>query len=172
MISGYDFQQALSSATFLLEEVNEGVNYSLPELRRFRCYETAMVIAYARPFSMAKGEVRPLRWRDTGLSRTAAERSLHAKLIKHRNTVCAHSDADFVRMRVLVMHEYFEHNDVDLNLVISRFQEGMRFSLTEIDTIEDMLHKLIHSLFHKCQKLGAEFKDRFTTYELNIAGRD
>lgn len=62
MISSHDFQQALSAATFLLEEVEESAKYSLPELRRFRCYETNMVIGYARPFSMAKGKVGPLKW--------------------------------------------------------------------------------------------------------------
>jgi hypothetical protein len=50
-----DFQQALSAATFLLEEVDHSTKYPLAEIRRFRCYETAMVIAYARPFSKRKG---------------------------------------------------------------------------------------------------------------------
>ena len=170
MISAHDFQQALSAATFLVQDFDESAEHPLADLRRFRCYETAMIIAYARPFSMAKGEVRPLRWSDTGLSRTAAEKSLHAKLIKHRNTVYAHSDAEFVRTRVMVMHHYFEHNDVDLSIAMPRFEEGMRFSLAEVNAIQEMLHKLIHSIFHKCQKLGAEFKDQFTTYEWNIAG--
>ena len=42
----------------------------------------------------------------------------------------------------------------------------MRFLLTEIDAIHDMLNKLVHALAHQCQKLGAAFKDRFTTYEV------
>jgi hypothetical protein len=68
LISVRDFQEALSAATFLLEEVDQSAKYSLAEIRRFRCYETAMVIAYARPFSMAKGEVGPLKPKDTRLS--------------------------------------------------------------------------------------------------------
>ena len=47
--------------------------------------------------------------------------------------------------------------------VMPRFEERMRFSLTEIGAIHDMLHKLVHALAHQCQKLGAAFKDRFTT---------
>jgi hypothetical protein len=39
-----------------------------------------------------------------------------------------------------------------------RFEERMRFSLTEIGAIHDMLHKLVHALAHQCQKLGARSK--------------
>ena len=166
LISVRDFQEALSAATFLLEEVDQSAKYSLAEIRRFRCYETAMVIAYARPFSMAKGEVGPLKPKDTGLSMTAAEKSLHRKLITHRNTVYGHSDAEFVEMRVMVLHLPLDHNPAGFDWVMPRFEERMRFSLTEIGAIHDMLHKLVHALAHQCQKLGAAFKDRFTTYKV------
>ena len=73
MISAQDFAQAYSAATFLLEEVDDGERYNtLAKMRRFRCYETAMVVAYARPFSMAKGKIGKLKWKDTGLSMTEA----------------------------------------------------------------------------------------------------
>jgi hypothetical protein len=52
--------------------------------------------------------------------------------------------------------------------VMPRFEEGMRSSLAEVDAIQEMLRKLVHALVHQSQKLGAEFKDKFTTYELNI----
>lgn len=71
-------------------------------------------------------------------------------------------------MRVMVMHQYFDHNGVDFNLVMPRFEEGMRFSLAEVSGIHEMLHKLVHALFFKFQKLGVEFKEKFTTYEWNI----
>jgi len=164
MISIQDFQQALSAATFLLEQVDESAKYPLAEIRRFRCYETAMVVAYARPFLMAKGEVGPLSWKDTGLSMTVVEKGLHEKLIKHRNTIYGHSDAEFVEMRVMVMH--LVHNEVNLNLVLPRFEEGMRLSLAEVHVIEEMLRKLIQAVIHKSIKLGAVFKDRFPIYDI------
>jgi hypothetical protein len=166
LISVRDFQEALSAVTFLHADVDQFAKYSLAEMRRFRCYETAMVIAYARPFSMAKGEIGPLKPKDTGLSMTAAEKSLHGKLITHRNTVYGHSDAEFVEMRVMVLHLPLDHNPAGFDWVMPRFEERMRFSLTEIGAIQDMLHKLVHALAHQCQKLGAAFKDRFTTYEV------
>jgi hypothetical protein len=70
-------------------------------------------------------------------------------------------------MLVMVMH-VFDHNGVDFNSVMPRFEEGMRFSLAEVHTIHEMLRKLVHALYHECQKLGAGFKHRFTTHELNI----
>jgi hypothetical protein len=47
-----------------------------------------------------------------------------------------------------------------------RFEEGMRYSLVEVGAIHEMLHKLVVALVHEIQRLGAAFKDRFTTYEL------
>jgi hypothetical protein len=167
MISVHDFEQARSAATFLLEQVDSSAKYPLAEMRRFRCYETAMVIAYARPFSMAKGEVGRLTWKDIGLSPTVEEKSLHEKLIKHRNTLYGHSDAEFVQMRVWVMHQS-NSSGVDSDYVLPRFDEHMRFSLVEVNAIHEISLKLVHALFHECQKLGANFKDRFTTYDLNI----
>ena len=122
MISVRDFQEALSAATFLLGEVDNSINYPIAAIRRFRCYETTMVIAYARPFSMAKGEVGPLKWKDTGLSMTVVEKSLHKTLIKHRNTVYGHSDAEFVEMRVMVLHQPLEHNPVGHDWMMPRFE--------------------------------------------------
>jgi hypothetical protein len=166
MISSHDFQEALSAATFLVEEVDQSAKYPLAQIRRFRCYETAMVIAYARPFSMAKGAVGPLKWKDTGLRRTVAEKSLHEKLMGHRNTVYGHSDAEFVEMRVMVLRRSHDHDPAGFDFVMPRFDEGMRYSLAEVGAIHQMLHKLVVALVHEIQRLGAAFKDRFTTYEL------
>jgi hypothetical protein len=166
MISVRDFQEALSAATFLLADVDQSAEYRLAEMRRFRCYETAMVIAYARPFSIAKGEVGPLKSKDIGYSMTVAETSLHRKLIKHRNTVYGHSDAEFVEMHIMVLHLPLDHKPTGFDWLMPRFEERMRFSLTEIDAIHEMLTKLIRALAHQGQKLGSAFKDRFTTYDI------
>lgn len=77
MISIQDFQIARSAATFLLEDIDEDARYPLAEMRRFKCYETTMVIAYARPFSMAKGEVGPLSPKEVNLGRTDSFFPIH-----------------------------------------------------------------------------------------------
>lgn len=159
MISIHDFEQSRSAATFLLEEVNDAAKYPLVEMRRFRCLETAMVVAYARPFSMAKGEVGPLTWKDTKLSPTPEEKGLHQKLIKHRNTLYGHSDAEFVKMKVWFMQETSGGRDV--GMVFPQFDEHMRFSLAEINAVHEITLKLIHALVHQCAEQGAQFGDRF-----------
>jgi hypothetical protein len=168
LISVRDFQEAWSATTFLLDGVDESAKYPLAEMRRFRCYEMAMVIAYARPFSMARGEVGPLKPKDTGFSMTAAEKILHTKLITHRNTVYGHSDAEFVEMHVMLLRVPLDHNPGGFDWLMPRFEERMRFSLTEIGAIQEMLHKLVHVLSRRCQKLGAAFKDRFTCYDIGM----
>lgn len=51
LFSMHDFQMSLSALTFLLDEYPEEVGRI--ELRRIRCYETTMIVSYARPFSMS-----------------------------------------------------------------------------------------------------------------------
>ena len=55
MMSALDFRHALSAATFLLEDVDWTKSYRSEELLRFKCYETTMVVSYARPYSQARG---------------------------------------------------------------------------------------------------------------------
>ena len=98
MISGHDLQQALSAATFLLEEVDETANYPLAEMRRLRCYETAMVIAYAAVLDgKGRGQAPDMeghrafeeRGREVA-SRKANQASKH-DLRSFRRTVCGNA---------------------------------------------------------------------------------
>jgi hypothetical protein len=124
----------------------------------------------ARPFSTAKGDVGRLTWKDVKLSLTTEEKALHDKLIKYRNTLYGHSDAEFVEMRIWVMRQS-NPNGIDSDFVLPRFDEHMRLSLVEVNAIHELSLKLVQALFHECQKLGAKFKDRFTTYDLDIVVR-
>jgi hypothetical protein len=117
---------------------------------------------------MAKGEVGPLTPKDTGLSMTETERSLRRSLIAHRNTVYGHSDAEFVEIHVTRFHLPLDHDPAGFDCLIPRFEERMRFSLTEIHTIHEMLHKLVHALVRQSQKFGTAFKDRFTTCVMSM----
>jgi hypothetical protein len=159
MISIQDFQIAGSAATFLLEDVDETAGYPLAELRRFRCYETTMVIAYARPFSMARGAVMPLKKTEV-LKRKDEFNALHEKLIAHRNTLYGHSDAEFVEMRVWSIAP-FEEERPDIIMTLPRFDEGMRFTYAEVERIHEKLRLFVHTLTLETQRLGITFKDRF-----------
>lgn len=158
MISIQDFQIAASAAVFLLEDVDETAKYSLADLRRFRCYETTMVIAYARPFSIAKGLVGPLKKAEV-LKRKDDFNLLHEKIIKSRNTLYGHSDAEFVEMRVWAITPFADRPDVAMTM--PRFDEGMRFSFDEVGRIREKLPEFVATLMRQTQELGRDFHDRF-----------
>lgn len=70
--------------------------YSKIELRRFRGYETTLVVAYTRPFSQSRGAVPPLKMVDLKLSKE--RQALHDRLMEMRNKIMAHSDSEMMRM--------------------------------------------------------------------------
>lgn len=171
-ISCSDFSQAMSAATFLLQELEDDVPYGLPAWRRFRCYETTMVVAYARPFSQSKGKVPKLGWKALGVELSADELALHEKIVAHRNTLYGHSDADAVEVRTLYLHEVFKHNGVEMNLFMPRFEERTRFDLDEIRQIYEFSSKLHHHAFMACQALCLQFRDRYKPLPMGISDHD
>lgn len=105
MLSALDFRHALSAATFLLEDIEWSKTYSNEDLRRFKCYETTMVVAYARPFTTARGHAAPFSWKlvkANGFELTDAEKGIHQRLMDCRNQLHAHSDyaASMIRSEV------------------------------------------------------------------------
>lgn len=73
-----DFQLALSAAAFL-GDCDPDAKYSKIELRRFRCYETTVIVAYTRPFSQSKGGIPPLTLKMTGAILSRDQKELHRK---------------------------------------------------------------------------------------------
>src|ERR1700716_1001841 len=88
-----DLQQALGACEFLYE-CDESKNYSKVELRRFRCFETTLAIAYTRPFSQSRGTVPNLTFKMAGLKLSKERISLHERLMDMRNQIMAHSDGE------------------------------------------------------------------------------
>jgi hypothetical protein len=99
LYSLHDLQQALSACEFL-RECDDTQKYSRAELRRFRCYETALVIAYTRPFTQSRGEALPLSMKMTNLKLSVDRRALHDRLVEMRNKIVAHSDSEMMRMTI------------------------------------------------------------------------
>ena len=97
MMSALDFRHALSAATFLIEDVDwENGRRTQEDRRRFKCYETSMVVSYARPFSTSRGKAAPFSWKqlERAFAMSVEENSLHDMLIDARNRTYAHSDGD------------------------------------------------------------------------------
>ena len=118
-----DLQQALSACEFLYE-CDEDASYSKVELRRFRCFETTLVVSYARPFTQSRGGTLPLTMKMVGLKLSGENRALHARLVDMRNTIMAHSDEEMMRMTTQLF-DVSEEGEPPLHLIQTVFDEGI-----------------------------------------------
>ena len=157
-----DFQLALSAAAFLGEcEADE--KYTKAELRRFRCYETTVIISYARPFSQSSHGFPKLSLKMVGATLTEEQIALHDRLLMMRNKVIAHSDADMMRMTSQADPMEFD-DDFKFVLLQTVFDEGMTFIGSEFWKLNELLH-VVHSslyanLLKEAQVLTSEFNVR------------
>jgi hypothetical protein len=142
-----DFQLALSAAAFLAECDPVG-KYNKVELRRFRCYETTIIISYTRPFSQSTNGFPQLSLKMVGAELTEEQDALHERLINLRNKVIAHSDADMMRMtsqaNPIEIDDNFSY--VFLHTV---FDEGLTFVGEEFLKLNDLLRVVHGSLYTK-----------------------
>lgn len=137
-----DFQQALSALTFLLDECDYTVNYSVVELRRFQCYENSAIVAFARPFEVSRGRTA-LSLRAVGVRFDADEELLKNKIIELRRKVVAHSDEERMHFKIYTTQP-FEDSPVALPVLL--FQESLRLESTETKELVALLRKLIRAL--------------------------
>jgi hypothetical protein len=165
LLSSRDFQQALSAATFLYEDMNEASG--LVATRRLRCYETNMVVAYARPFSMAHGPIAKLKMSDLEVELTEHHQALHSRLIERRNRLYAHSDAEVVPMSVSVMNTIFGGDKPDFQFVMPHFDETCSFTDFEVRRVQELCGLLLHAALMRAQALGTEFTDRFPPIDID-----
>jgi hypothetical protein len=143
MMSALDFRHALSAATFLMEEADWETGRSTQEdRRRFKCYETSMVVSYGRPFSTARGKAAPFSWKQLQpeFAMTAEERQMHDMLIDARNKTYAHSDGD--------------HSDITASIWRSELGNGRMFDFLSVEGGELLLFsqaevKAIHNFLWK-----------------------
>jgi hypothetical protein len=155
ILSARDFQEAISAATFLLEEVRHEESISLAESRRLLCYETTMVVAYARPFSASRGVVRPFQWKHVDISLSAPELTLHRKLIAHRNTVFAHSDAEFKTDYSAYLIETSVQETADnFKILVPAFREGLVLSFDEVESALELARKGLHAAHRKANEIA------------------
>jgi hypothetical protein len=145
-----DFQLALSAAAFL-SECDPKANYSKIELRRFRCYETTVIMAYTRPFSQSKGEIPPLTIKMTGATLTGEQKELHRRLVQLRNKVVAHSDAEMMRI-VSKTYPMQLNNDFEFVFLQTVFDEGLTFVGNDLINLDELLHLLFHAAYTKLLK--------------------
>jgi hypothetical protein len=141
LYSGWDFQQALSALTFLMEECVYEEKYSKVELRRFRCFESTAIISFARPFETSRGRTS-LGLSSLGIRLSKEHQELKEKLMYLRRKIVAHSDEEEMHFRVST----FDMPDSDINMAHFQYDEGLNLTEEEVWEFEALLHKLKYGI--------------------------
>ncbi len=168
IFSGWDFQQALSSLTFLAEEIDYDEKYTKVQLRRFRCYEVNAIISFCRPFEAARGKTT-LSSKTVGIKLTEEKKALKQHLLYLRRKIVAHSDED-------EMHFRGKTHDMDIrgeNYVLTElvFDESLHLTGDEAFEFQNLLHKLDGMITQFNIMLAQERPDLFNFYNQPIKSK-
>ncbi|MFD0643729.1 hypothetical protein [Bradyrhizobium sp. GCM10027635] len=159
LYSQNDLQQALSACEFLYD-CDEDASYSTADLRRFRCFETTLVVAYTRPFTQSRGGTPPLTMKMVGLKLSDQKRALHARLVDMRNTMMAHSDEEIMRMTTQPF-DVSEEGETPLYLIQSVFDEGITLIgnlLVETNSLlREVYQAIVRTLYRDLQANPTSF---------------
>lgn len=153
VLSSIDFRHALSAATFLMEEDRHQPNFGNEIRRRLKCYETAMVVAYARPFSTSRGKAGPFRWSllSREFSLTDEEQALHDLLLQARNGLYAHSDDAFSDIRPEIWRSHLPGGRTFDFLNILGGEETL-FTERQVEDCHRFLWKIRHHIGEAVQR--------------------
>lgn len=158
--STWDFQQALSALTFLMEECDFEARYNPVELRKFRCYESSLVISFARPFEPSRGQTT-LGLRAIGLQLTPQEIELKDAMLSLRRKVIAHSDEQLMHFRAST-HPL---EDSPFSLPQLQFIESLYIKETQCRPLEELLRKLIAGICKALFALAQVEPERLNLYK-------
>ena len=156
----WDFQQALSALTFLLEDCDFDQHYTKVELRRFRCYETALIVSMARPFEKSRGGTT-LSLRATGVIFDDAEKELIDKIMRLRRRIVAHSDEEEMHFR----SSTFPVLKGTYNFPYVQFDETLHLKEKELLQLETLLRKLKQRLAEFVCELAQEDSSALHKYK-------
>lgn len=160
LYSGWDFQQALSALTFLMEACAYDEKYSKVDLRRFRCFESTAIISFARPFETSRGRTS-LGLRELGLELSKEHRELKEKLLFLRKKIVAHSDEEEMHFRVST----FIMPDSNIAVPNLQFDEGLNLLEEEVWEFEKLLHFLKHGIYKWLFELAQTQPDLLNMYK-------
>ena len=140
--SSWDFQQALSALTFLREECDFDEKYSRVQLRKFRCFETAAIVSFSRPFKVGRGR-KALDPAAIGFEFSEDEERLKDKILFLRDKIVSHSDEEEMEYRT---HSFRIFDDSDLRMPAAIFRESLYLDEDEYSALESILRRLLHSI--------------------------
>jgi hypothetical protein len=158
----WDFQQSLSALTFLMEDYDFDAKYTAVELRRFRCFESTVIISFARPFEGSRGQT-VLGLRAIGIQLTEQEKQIHKRLMMLRRKVVAHSDDDEMHFNVQLIRPM---EDSELRVPLFNFQESLYLTSAELRPLETFLRRLTHAITGALFRLAQSNPNRIEGYRI------
>lgn len=151
--SGWDFQQALSALTFLMEEMDYDEKYTKIEFRRFKCFEVNAIISFCRPFEKSRGRTI-LSLKAIGAKLTEEEHAFKNYLMDIRRKLVAHSDEE--EMNFLCKTHDLKVRGSEFVLPELVFDENLLLEEDEVYKFEELLHKVTSYIatfsFHLAQE--------------------
>lgn len=137
VLSSMDLDQALERVNYVLEH---RLYRETTEVDRIvsRALQTAMIVAYSRPFSGNRDQEHNT-WRLDEFLEVYNEQELafHSRLLRNRNQVYAHSDSEIRDLRIHVMNI----GGVPMVLPMSR-NPYVSMCETELERFREMVQKL------------------------------
>lgn len=155
----WDFQQALSALTFLLEDCEFEEKYDKVTLRRFRCYESNLIISMARPFETTRGGTT-IGLKALGIQILDSEKALVEKVLDLRRKIIAHSAEEEMHFRVSTFPV-----DGEMKFPHFQFNEGLHLEKKELLELEIFLRKLMSGMAHFFFKVAQENPEMLNKYK-------
>lgn len=155
----WDFQQALSALTFLLEDCEFEEKYDKVTLRRFRCYESNLIISMARPFETTRGGTT-IGLKALGIQILDSEKALVEKVLGRRRKIIAHSAEEEMHFRVSTFPV-----DGEMTFPHFQFNEGLHLEERELLELETFLRKLMSGMAHFFFKVAQENPEMLNKYK-------
>lgn len=137
--SSWDFQQALSALTFLLEECDFEDQYSRVQLRKFRCFEATAIVSFSRPFKVGRGR-KALDLEAIGFEFSEYENRLKDKIFRLRDKIVSHSDEEEMEYTT---HSLRIFDDSNLRMPAVIFRESLFLNKDECYVLESILRRLL-----------------------------
>lgn len=169
VLSCRDFSHARSAITFIEEEIgDEEERYTLAQLRKFMCYETTLIVAYARPFSESQGLPR-LSFQQLAVKLSPFNRKLHEEMIALRNKVFAHSDDEHIpRSSGFVMKGRRSGSEEQFTVYAApRFQEGTLLTYAKVQQVSVLMSSILNAVHHRLQAMHIHFLNRFPAVDID-----
>lgn len=157
--SFWDFQQALSALTFLLEDCDYKEKTNTITLRKYNCYETNLIISMARPFEATRNGTT-LSLKVLGIKLTNREKELVRKIMHFRRKIIAHSDEEEMHFRTSTFTVIG-----DIITPFLQFDEGLCFIQSEVIELESLLHRLQYNIYKFIFKLAQDEPERLNKYK-------